>query len=57
LKILKAERREAGEISIGGEKNLCARDRKDISSRVNIIREMDNDKNKEHVSKEQDQAS
>lgn len=44
-------------ISIGGGKNLCAWDRKDISSRANIIREKDNDKNKEHVSKEQDQAS
>lgn len=44
-------------ISIGGEENLRAWDRKDISSRANIIKEMDNDKNKEHVSKEQDQAS
>lgn len=38
-------------------KKLCAWDRKDISSRANIIREMNNDKNKDHVSKEQDQAS
>ena len=35
---------------------MCTEQREDISSRANSIREMHNDRSKEHVSREKDQA-